>query len=80
MDIPIGEEHQRLEIPVLRGFFSVFMSVGVLSKLKEEMCGEIDQLAGNHGLQAKRSKDAILGGEAVASERHGINDIIHEDT
>ena len=56
------------------------MGLNVLSKLKEAMLGELDGLDVNHGSQAKRRRDTILGGEAVYPERHSINNLAPEDT
>ena len=47
------EECHCLKCMGLHGFVPVFMGVDVLSKLKEEMLGEINGLAGNHGSQDK---------------------------
>ena len=63
--IPNGAESQRLDCPGLRGVLPVFTGVGALSKLKESMLGELNGMSGNNVLQAKRIRDAILGGEAV---------------
>ena len=80
MDIPSWAELQRLNCPGLHGVVPVFMGVNVLSKLEEAMFGELGRLAGNHGSQAKRSRDAVLGRGAVEPESQGINKIMHEDT
>ena len=61
LDIPSGEERKRLKHLGHHGVVPVFMGVNVLSKLKEEIFGELDKLAGNHGLRDKRSRDAVLG-------------------
>ena len=73
-------ELQRLERPRLHGVVHVFMIVNVLSKLKEAMLGKLDGMAGNHGSRAKSWRDAILGREAVETERLCINDFSYEDT
>ena len=44
------------------------------------MLDELDGLDGNHGLRDKRSRDAILGKKSGEPERHGINNLVHEDT
>ena len=56
------------------------MGVDVLYKLEEAMFGELDGLDGNHGLRAKRNRDAALNREAVEPERNSINEVAHKDT
>ena len=79
-DIPSGAERRRLKSLIIHVVFPIFMSVYVLSKLKEAMFCELDRLDVNNGSWDKRCIDAVLLGEAVDPELHGINDLAHEDT
>ena len=78
--IPIREELQRLENPVPHGVVPVFMGVDVLSKIEEEMFGELNRLACNHGSRAKRNRYVVLSRESVDPKRHGIYKLTHEET
>ena len=80
LDIPSGAERHSLGHLGIHGVFFVFMGVDVLSELDEAMFGELNGLAGNHGLWAKHSRDAVLVREAVDPERHGMNKIVHKGT
>ena len=80
LDISSGAECQCLEIPGIHGVVTVFMGVDVLSKLNEAVFVELNGLDVNHGSRAKCSRDAVFGREAVETERHGINKLVHEAT
>ena len=60
-----GLDIQRLGRTGLHGIVPLLVSVGVFSKLKEAVLVEIDVLDINDGLWDQRSRDSILGREAV---------------
>ena len=80
LDIPNGAERQRFQSPGIHGFLYILISVNVLSKLKEEIFGELDGLAGNHGSWDQSSGDSVRNRELFEPELHDINELVHEDT